>query len=124
MTTSAAARLKQVARDVRTAVQGGLIPPEIRGDELYAAFSSVAARPEVRTILEIGASSGEGSTEALIKGALRHPSRPVIHSIEVSPTRFRALARRHRDVRFLHAHNVSSVASREIRDGGTSSWLL
>jgi hypothetical protein len=110
MTTDVAARLKQLARDVRTSLRGGLISPEIRGDELYAALSAIAAKPEVRTILEIGASSGEGSTEALIAGARRNPSRPVIHSIEVSPPRFRALARRHRDVSFLHAHNVSSVS--------------
>jgi hypothetical protein len=105
-----AAKLKQLAREVRTALRGGLIPPEIRDDEFYALISTIAANPDVRTILEIGASSGEGSTEALIQGARRNPSQPVIDSIEVSPPRFRALASRHRKVHFLRTHNVSSVS--------------
>jgi hypothetical protein len=64
----------------------------------------------VRTILEIGASSGEGSTEALIAGARHNPSKPVIYSIEVSPRRFRALVERHRTVDILRPYNVSSVS--------------
>ena len=103
-------RLRLLSRNLRTALTGGLIPPEIKGDGFFAAISTIAGDPEVRTILEIGASSGGGSTEALIEGAQQNPSRPVLHCIEVSPRRFRALAKRHRDVEFLSAHNVSSVS--------------
>ena len=103
-------KLKQLAREARTSLRGGLIPPEIRDDEFYALIATIAADPEVRTILEIGASSGEGSSEALIEGARRNPSEPVIHSIEVSPRRFMALKKRHREVAFFEPHNVSSVS--------------
>jgi hypothetical protein len=113
---SAKTKLKQVARDARTALRGSLIAPQITGDSFYAALSSVAADPRVRTILEIGASSGEGSTEAIIEGARRNPSKPVIHCIEVSPPRYRALAKRHRNLDFLTAHNVSSVAVERFAD--------
>ncbi len=53
-----------------------LIPPEISNDRFYRAIERVAATPGVRTILEIGSSSGAGSTEAWVKGALANPQRP------------------------------------------------
>lgn len=102
--------LKQFTRKLRKTWRGGLIPPEIIGDPFYAAIARIAADPLVRTILEIGASSGEGSTEALIEGARRNPSRPVIHCIEVSPPRCRALAKRHQHLGFLKCHNTSSIS--------------
>jgi hypothetical protein len=86
-----------------------LIPPEIVGDEFHRTLERLAARPDVRTILDIGASSGEGSTAALVSGALRNPMRPAIHCIEVSVPRFRRLEERYRDLGFVHCHNVSSV---------------
>jgi hypothetical protein len=86
-----------------------LIPPEITGDRFYRALVEVAATPGVREILEIGASAGGGSTEALVAGALRNPVRPRIHSIEVSVTRFAALVERWKDAPFVHCYNVSSV---------------
>lgn len=85
------------------------IPPEIRGDAFEGWIERVAATPGVRTILEIGASSGEGSTTALVAGALRNPERPEIHCLEVSRVRHAALSGRYRDRPFVHCHNLSSV---------------
>ena len=103
-------RLKYHLRRVRAASRGGLIPPEIVGDAFYVALAALAADSRVQTILEIGASSGAGSTEALIEGARRNPATPVIHAIEVSPPRYRALVQRHSAVKCLRCHNVSSIA--------------
>jgi len=86
-----------------------LIPPEIKDDEFYRTLERIAARADVRTILDIGASSGEGSTAALVAGAMRNPIRPTIHCIEVSVPRFEALEARYRSLEFVHCHNVSSV---------------
>ena len=89
-----------------------LLAPQIRGERFYRAIRRVAATPGVRTILEIGASSGGGSTEALVAGALANPAGPPqVHSIEVSAARFGALVQRWRDYPFLHPHHVSSVPS-------------
>lgn len=89
-----------------------LIPPQVKNDAFYHAIMKVAATPGVRTILEIGASSGEGSTEALVAGALKNPGGPpAIHSIEVSKARIGQFADRWKDYPFVHAHNTSSVAS-------------
>lgn len=86
-----------------------LIPPEIKDDKFYRAIARIAATPGVRTVLEIGASSGGGSTEAWVAGALQNPVRPTIHCIEVSVTRFAALAERWKDHDFVRCYNVSSV---------------
>jgi hypothetical protein len=87
-----------------------LIAPEIRGDRFWRAIAKVAATPGVRRMLEIGASSGEGSTEAFVAGALKNPDGPpALHSIEVSRTRYAALVERWKAYPFVHCHNVSSV---------------
>lgn len=87
-----------------------IIPPEIKDDRFYRAIADVAATPGVRQILEIGGSSGEGSTEALVGGALRNPNGPPqLHSIEVSRNRFAALAERWKAFPFVHCYNLSSV---------------
>lgn len=88
-----------------------LLPPQIKNDGFYQAIVKVAATPGVRTILEIGASSGGGSTEALVVGALRNPDGPPeIHSIEVSKARIGEFQARWKDRAFVHGYNTSSVA--------------
>jgi hypothetical protein len=87
-----------------------LIPPEIAGDAFHQTLERLAATPGVRTILDIGASSGEGSTAAIVAGAARNPDSPVVHCIEVSVPRHAALERRYRDADFVHCHNISSVS--------------
>jgi len=87
-----------------------LMPPQITNDGFYRAIVEVAASPGVRTILEIGASSGGGSTEALVSGALRNPDGPpVIHSIEVSKARVAAFRERWMAYEFVKGYNTSSV---------------
>ena len=68
-----------------------VIPAEIIGDRLHAILEQLAAREGVRHILEIGSSSGEGSTAALARGACRNPSAPRLHCMEVSAPRFERL---------------------------------
>lgn len=86
-----------------------LIPPEIAGDAFAQAIEEVAATPGVREILEIGASAGEGSTAAWVRGAMRNPVLPRLHCIEVSIERHKALVQRWSDRHFVHCYNVSSV---------------
>jgi hypothetical protein len=64
----------------------------------------------VRTILEIGSSSGDGSTDAFVAGALENPAGPpTLHCIELSRERFTRLVARHGARDFVHCHRVSSV---------------
>jgi len=60
-------------------------------------------------MLEIGASGGDGSTEAFIEGALKNPTQPTLHCIEVSDIRYQALRKRHASRGFVRCYQVSSV---------------
>lgn len=86
-----------------------LIPPEIRNDSLYSAIVRVAATPRVRHMLEIGSSGGDGSTEAFIEGALKNPTQPTLHCIEISDVRYQALRKRHASRTFVRCYHASSV---------------
>ena len=86
-----------------------IIAPEIRGDRFSRTIARVAAVEGLRHILEIGSSSGGGSTRAFVEGALENPSRPILHCLEVSAARFQALRARYSDYDFVHCHNISSV---------------
>lgn len=106
--------LRRLARMLRVRSMRGtsldqLIPPEIRHDALYRAIVRVAAKPGVRHMLEIGASAGQGSTEAFVEGALLNPGRPTLHCVEVSDVRYAALRQRHANRPFVRCYHASSV---------------
>jgi hypothetical protein len=85
------------------------IRPEIVSDRLGGLLAELVARPEVRVVLEIGSSSGAGSTAALVRGAEPRAARPTIHCIEVAAVRFAQLAARYRDRPWVVCHHASSV---------------
>jgi hypothetical protein len=74
-----------------------VIPPEIANDEFFEVITRVAAAPSVRTVLEIGASNGAGSTRALVAGLRTKPD-PQLFCLEVSAPRFRELNARYADL--------------------------
>lgn len=86
-----------------------LIPPEIADDAFAAAIEEIGATPGVREILEIGSSTGEGSTAAWVRGILRNPDHPHLHCLEVSDERYAALVERWRAYEFVHCYQLSSV---------------
>jgi len=86
-----------------------LIAPEIAGDAFAEIIEEIGATPGVREILEIGSSTGEGSTAAWVRGALRNPERPRLHCLEVSAERHTALVERWREHDLVHCYHLSSV---------------
>lgn len=75
-----------------------LIEPEITvGSELGLFLESLAARPDVHSILEIGSSSGDGSTQCFVNGMEKNPSHPFLVCIELSHRRYDALCQRYAD---------------------------
>lgn len=86
-----------------------LILPEIKNDEFYWAIYQIAKNEPIQTILEIGASSGEGSTEAFVTGMMENASSPKLFCVEVSKTRFKALQERYAKIVNVKCYNVSSV---------------
>ena len=93
-----------------------VIRREISKDEFFDALLHQAAHAAVSTVLEIGASSGDGSTEALARGIARNPAHPVLYTIEVSRPRFARLAARWRRRADIRPYNVSSVGAADLAD--------
>jgi hypothetical protein len=91
-----------------------LIPPEIKNDELYFLLHRIAAQPALRTFLEIGSSSGEGSTEALVSGLRARPDRGDVRlfCMELSRERFARLRNTYVAEPFVRPYNLSSVGTR------------
>ncbi|MGB3691781.1 MAG: hypothetical protein WA999_03565, partial [Spirulinaceae cyanobacterium] len=87
-----------------------LIPPEIKNDQFYGAIEKIAREADIKTVLEIGSSSGEGSTEAFVRGLKDNPNQPQLFCLEISKTRFEALQQRYADYNFVHCYNLSSVS--------------
>lgn len=87
-----------------------VIPAEIKGDRFSSALERVAATAGVRNILEIGASSGDGSTAALVAGAAMNSVCPTIFCLEMSSARFAKLAQRYLNQPFVKPYNASSVS--------------
>ena len=98
------------------------IPPEIKDDEFYEMISSLAGSAPVETILEIGSSSGEGSTSAFVRGVHHNPRRPTLFCMEVSLPRFTQLERAFGGDPQVRCYNVTSVpldrfpSDREVTD--------
>ena len=88
-----------------------IIDPEINQyTQSYYVIQEYLRRVPVKTIIEIGASSGGGTTEALIKGLLiKNDSDIRMASIEVSRARFKNLKERYLNIPFFKPYNISSL---------------
>jgi|GEM_PF-1020220 len=86
-----------------------IIPPEVKNDGLYNLIEKLASEEKIKHVLEIGSSSGAGSTEAFVNGLGRNPNRPTLYCMEVSKNRFSELQRRYAQNGFVKCYNVSSI---------------
>jgi len=86
-----------------------IIAPEIANDEFAFLLTKLVAQEELNSVLEIGASSGAGSTEAIYQGVLQSRRRINVYSMEVSAPRFEALQKRYAREPRMHRFHVSSV---------------
>ncbi|MBF0226225.1 MAG: glycosyltransferase family 4 protein, partial [Desulfobacterales bacterium] len=96
------------------------IPPEIvKNDGFYEAIKKIASSEDIKTILEIGSSSGEGSTKAFIEGININPNKPIIFCIEVSENRFSSLKEYYITNNFVKCYNFSSISINDFPDEST-----
>lgn len=89
-----------------------LILPEVSNDSFYAALSVLGSYEEIKTVIEIGSSSGEGTTKALVESisAREDVSKVKLFCMELSRPRFNKLVSNYTDLSFVKAYNLSSVA--------------
>src|SRR5215831_10371378 len=67
---------------------GSALEPEISSDEFNQLIRHLCATENLDAVLEIGSSSGYGSTEAFVAGLSRNPGSPRLFCVEVSRSRF------------------------------------
>lgn len=91
-----------------------LIAPEILDDAFYEVLKGLGTVGDLTHVLEIGSSSGEGSTKALVSTLRRNPHNPTLHCLEVSRTRFAELHQAYQKYDFVRCHNMSSVVSSRV----------
>ena len=89
-------------------IKWDIIPPEIKNDTFYySIINLIKNSSDIKNILEIGASSGSGSTEAFIIGKMKKNIK--LFSIEVCTERFDLLKNRYTFDSNFFPYNVSSV---------------
>ena len=91
-----------------------LIAPEILDDAFYEALKGLGMFEDLQHVLEIGSSSGEGSTKALVSTLRLNRHNPVLHCLEVSQARFAELQRAYQKYDFVRCYNMSSVPSSRV----------
>ena len=85
-----------------------IIPPEIKNDEFYNQIIQLLQKSDnIETVLEIGASSGDGSTEAFQIG--KRDKNIKLFSIEVCTERFQLLKKRYASDANFFPYNISSI---------------
>lgn len=86
------------------------ILPEILDDEFSRILTQLAARSDIKTIIEIGSSSGDGSTKSIVEGINRKAiAGATLFCMEISKPRFEALSSHYRDSKFVKVYRQSSV---------------
>jgi len=87
-----------------------IIPAEIKNDELYCRIidTIMLFNFEIKTVLEVGASSGDGSTEALVMAMEPLPEK-TLYTIEADQARFDLLQKRYADKDWVKPVNKSSI---------------
>ena len=87
-----------------------VIAPEIKADAFYEIIRHLSATETLEAVLEIGSSSGEGSTEAFVAGLAQNPGSPKLFCIEISKPRFQKLQETYKSYPFVHCYNRSTVS--------------
>lgn len=88
-----------------------IIPAEISGDAFFSALVSISQRKDLRFFLEIGSSSGLGSTTAICSGISSRvdAQQTRLFCLEVSKQRYCDLVNNLRAYPFVVPYNLSSV---------------
>lgn len=85
-----------------------VISPEVHDDSFALLATEVAARPDVRTAIDVGASSGAGSSAALFDG-LKTKDDAMLVCLELSEARFDKLSERFAPYDWVRCLNDSSI---------------
>lgn len=87
-----------------------IIAPEIQGGQFAFAITKTILMNRFKTMIEIGSSSGDGSTTAFIQGMGSRPESRLF-CVELSRVRFQQLQNRYKNNPQVKCYNVGSTSS-------------
>jgi len=92
-----------------------IIDPEITNDSFHNDLMRYAGNTQIKSILEIGSSSGGGSTEAFVTAIRKRDDKALVllYCIELSKPRFEQLCQTYLSDTFVKPYNLSSISSKE-----------
>lgn len=102
--------MSDTERDLSASDLNKVIAPEIKGDAFHALIEHLSSTETLSSVLEIGSSSGGGSTGAFVSGLAANPGSPKLFCIEISKPRFENLAAAYKAYPFVHCYNRSTVS--------------
>jgi glycosyltransferase involved in cell wall biosynthesis len=102
--------MRSYKRGLETSDLNRVIAPEIKADAFYDIIRHLASTETLETVLEIGSSSGGGSTEAFVAGLSQNPGSPKLFCIEISKPRFQKLQETYESFPFVYCYNCSTVS--------------
>ena len=92
-----------------------IIPAEIKNDPFYDQLQQFASKKSLKTFLEIGSSSGGGSTDAFVTAIRKRSDKDDVQlfCMEISKPRYELLSKTYENDVFVKAYNVSSISAAE-----------
>lgn len=93
----------------------------MKDDELFGGIESLARDPSIASILVVGASAGEGSTEASLAGARANPSQPIVVCVNRSAVELNKLERRNSGLSYIKCY---TRLNGEIRNGSGDGMVV
>ena len=91
-------------------IKGSYILPEISKDELFNIIKTIVTTKKLTHLVEIGPSSGEGSTAAILQGLKESAASYRLHLIEIDDFRCALLKRKFKRSENISIHNGSSIS--------------
>lgn len=88
----------------------------IRNDEFFHAIEKLAREEDIKTALIIGASAGEGSTEAFLTGMSDKPRKPTVFCMNISTPQFIKLQKHYANNNYVSCYNNSSFSIENFPD--------
>lgn len=92
-----------------------IIAAEIKDDPFYDELQKYASKANLKNFLEIGSSSGGGSTDAFVSAIRARSDKDSVRlfCMELSKPRFELLSKTYENDTFVKAYNVSSISAAE-----------
>lgn len=79
-------------------------PPYLSENPFYLFLYQLAREEALQHVLEIGSSTGEGSTHWLVEALACHAEPPQLHCFEADPDKYQALKARYADKPWVHCY--------------------